>query len=145
MKALLLAALLAASLPALAADPSIEGRWNTFEGNPPKKRSVIEIARSGDKVTGRITELFLQPGEAAEPNCENCPGADKGRQIRGLAIVHLTATREPGRFEGTVLDPVAGKVYRCVATLEDGGRRLSVRGYVGIPLFGRSETWVRAP
>ena len=44
---------------------------------------------------------------------------------------------------GTVLDPEEGKVYRCVVTLESDGRRLVIRGYVGLPLFGRTEAWTR--
>jgi uncharacterized protein (DUF2147 family) len=48
-------------------------------------------------------------------------------------------------FRGTVLDPEDGQVYQCVATLEAAGQRLRLRGFVGIPLFGRDEAWMRAP
>ena len=45
---------------------------------------------------------------------------------------------------GEILDPDDGKVYRCSMRLVDGGRKLEVRGFVGIPLLGRTQTWLRA-
>ena len=44
---------------------------------------------------------------------------------------------------GTILDPNNGKVYKVRMTLKDGGRTLDVRGYVGMPLLGRTQTWQR--
>lgn len=44
---------------------------------------------------------------------------------------------------GEILDPDNGKVYRSKIALRDGGRQLSVRGYIGVPLPGRSQTWLR--
>ena len=45
---------------------------------------------------------------------------------------------------GEILDPDTGGVYRSTMTLSADGRRLTVRGYIGIPLFGRTQEWVRA-
>ena len=45
---------------------------------------------------------------------------------------------------GTIVDPESGKVYSCSLTVIDGGKRLSVRGYIGVSMFGRSQTWVKA-
>jgi uncharacterized protein (DUF2147 family) len=47
--------------------------------------------------------------------------------------------------DGDILDPKNGSVYRCKLRLEDQGRRLSVRGFVGFSLLGRSQTWIREP
>jgi len=44
---------------------------------------------------------------------------------------------------GDILDPKNGSVYRCKMHLIDQGRKLSVRGYLGVSLFGRSQTWIR--
>jgi uncharacterized protein (DUF2147 family) len=44
---------------------------------------------------------------------------------------------------GEILDPETGKTYRAKMRLEDGGRKLIVRGYIGFSLFGRSQTWLR--
>jgi uncharacterized protein (DUF2147 family) len=43
-----------------------------------------------------------------------------------------------------VLDPEAGRNYRCVVTILPGGTSLRLRGFIGLEIFGRDETWVRA-
>jgi uncharacterized protein (DUF2147 family) len=121
----------------------IEGRWITSDSTTHERRSMIEIRRDGARAVGRIVELYLRKDEDQDPACNDCPGAARGRKIRGLEILSLEA--DPGgRFHGSVLDPEEGRVYRCTVTLEPEGRRLSLRGYVGLPLFGRTETWTRA-
>jgi uncharacterized protein (DUF2147 family) len=44
---------------------------------------------------------------------------------------------------GQILDPGNGKVHRSKLRLTDNGTTLSVRGYIGAPMLGRSQTWVR--
>jgi uncharacterized protein (DUF2147 family) len=58
--------------------------------------------------------------------------------IRGL---HQDGEQWSG---GEILDPENGATYRCSIRVEDGGRKLVVRGYVGFSLLGRSQTWLRA-
>jgi uncharacterized protein (DUF2147 family) len=45
--------------------------------------------------------------------------------------------------DGDILDPDNGVIYRCKLRLEGGGMKLKVRGFVGVSLFGRSQTWER--
>jgi uncharacterized protein (DUF2147 family) len=131
--------------PLAAGEPlPIDGRWVTFDDETKQKRSVVEIVSDGRRATGRIVELFGKPGEDPDPVCENCPGADRGRRIRGLAILSIEADAQGGSYRGTVLDPEEGRVYRCVATLLPGGKGLQLRGYAGIEFFGRNETWIRS-
>jgi uncharacterized protein (DUF2147 family) len=55
-------------------------------------------------------------------------------------------SKHDGEFVGgEILDPDSGWIYRCKFHLEEGGQKLSVRGYLGFSLFGRSQTWVRVP
>jgi uncharacterized protein (DUF2147 family) len=44
---------------------------------------------------------------------------------------------------GEILDPENGKTYRARMKLTDGGQKLVLRGYIGLPLLGRSQTWAR--
>ena len=44
---------------------------------------------------------------------------------------------------GEILDPKNGKTYRATMKLAEDGKKLIVRGYIGMPMFGRSQTWVR--
>jgi uncharacterized protein (DUF2147 family) len=128
-----------------AAEPArIEGRWVTFDDDTKQKRAVIEIVREGRRATGRIVELFLRPGDDPDPICANCPDTDRGRRIRGLAILALKDEGTGGTYRGTVLDPEEGRKYNCVVTLLPDGNRLQVRGFVGLEIFGRNEIWTRS-
>jgi uncharacterized protein (DUF2147 family) len=68
----------------------------------------------------------------------------RGRTVEGLNILHGF---ERDRIDhevwrnGRIYDPGSGRTYRSVVTQE--GDRLLVRGYVGIPLIGRTTTWFR--
>jgi uncharacterized protein (DUF2147 family) len=44
---------------------------------------------------------------------------------------------------GEVLDPDNGEAYQCQIKLDPSGKKLEVRGFIGIPVLGRSQTWVR--
>jgi uncharacterized protein (DUF2147 family) len=136
-----------ASLCTGAESPSIAGRWITFDDDTKQKSAIVEIVRDGRHATGRIVEIFQQPGDDLDPVCETCPGPDRGRRIRGLTILTLEADEVGTSYRGSVLDPDEGRTYRCLATLQAGGKRLLLRGYLdvlGIEIFGREATWVRA-
>ncbi len=62
-----------------------------------------------------------------------------------LGMVFMSGLKKSGDeyTGGEILDPDNGKVYRSKMTLIDGGKKLNVRGYVGMPMFGRSQVWVR--
>jgi uncharacterized protein (DUF2147 family) len=45
--------------------------------------------------------------------------------------------------DGDILDPESGSIYRCKFRLEENGKRLNVRGFIGLSLFGRTQTWLR--
>jgi uncharacterized protein (DUF2147 family) len=132
-----------AALAAGAAPPGLEGRWATVDEQG-KTRAVIEVREAGGQAEGRIVEFRPKPGEVADATCEACKGADRGKPIVGLVILRL-APAEDGAWRGTVLDPEEGDTYRAVARLRDGGRTLALRGYVLLPVFGRSEAWTRLP
>jgi uncharacterized protein (DUF2147 family) len=134
---------LAGVVPLAMADGSIAGRWVTYDGETTQKRSVIEIAVSDNVAKGRIVELYLQPGEEADPVCKDCPGDARNRKIRGLEILDLHIDPSGGAWRGTVLDPEEGRVYKCVARLAPDNRHLELRGFVGFEIFGRSEAWSR--
>ncbi len=47
------------------------------------------------------------------------------------------------RSSRRLLDPLSGRIYRCKAKLSPDGRRLTMRGYVGVSMLGRSQSWIR--
>jgi uncharacterized protein (DUF2147 family) len=63
--------------------------------------------------------------------------------VIGMTIIWGLIKRGEEYQAGEVLDPENGKIYRAKAKLEDGGKTLHVRGFVGISLIGRTQVWVR--
>ena len=59
-----------------------------------------------------------------------------------MEILLLNATND-GTYAGKVLNPEEGRFYKCIVTLDVGRKRLSIRGYIGTPLIGRTVVWER--
>lgn len=129
---------------ALAQAPSAVGSWTTIDDETKKPRSVITIWEEDGRLFGKIQKLFRAPNEDPNPVCEKCDGALKNKPILGMVILRNLKRDGDGWSGGTVLDPENGKTYKVKLALEDGGKRLKVRGYVGFSLLGRTQHWVRA-
>jgi uncharacterized protein (DUF2147 family) len=117
------------------------GRWKTIDDHTGQAKAIVEIRQENGELDGRIVELFHPP--MPHPVCVKCTGELKGKPVMGMRI--LWGMRRGGRewTGGHVLDPENGDVYRCTISVDDGGKTLRVRGYVGISVFGRTERWVR--
>ncbi len=136
---------MANSKPALvrASDVNPAGQWHTFGDGGTQRRAVIRITEADGIFTGRIVRSLV-PGEDPDKLCTKCSGERKDQRLMGMAFL-TGMKRVDGEYSGgEILDPDTGSVYRSAMRLSDDGRRLMVRGYIGIPLFGRSQEWVRA-
>lgn len=125
---------------AIAASGSPVGQWTTIDDKTGAKRAVVMISESGGVISGVIQKVYPQPGDTGI--CEKCPGSFKGKKVAGLRF--LWGLKSDGNNEwsgGSILDPKSGKVYKAKMTLE--GNKLHVRGYLGVSLLGRTQTWVR--
>lgn len=129
---------------ALAQAPSAVGRWTTIDDETKKPKSVITIYEEGGKLFGKIEKLFREPNEEQNPVCDKCEGALKNKPIIGMAILRDLKKDGNEWSGGTILDPANGKTYKCTIAVENGGKKLKVRGYIGVSLFGRTQYWVRA-
>jgi uncharacterized protein (DUF2147 family) len=119
------------------------GQWKTIDDKTGAPRAIVRIEQKGDKYFGHIEESFT-PG-AKTRVCSECTDDRKNQPIIGLEVIRNMSRRDEGYAGGEILDPDSGWVYRCKFHLEDGGQKLLVRGYLGISLFGRTQTWVRVP
>ena len=119
---------------------TIFGKWKTIDDETGKEKGIVEIYEKAGKVYGRVIEILEK--EKKYFKCEMCEGEDKNKPILGLVIIN--GLKKKGDFYegGKVTDPKNGKSYHCKMTLE-GKDKLIVRGYIGISLFGRSQTWFR--
>jgi len=142
MRAAIWLAVLMAS-GAWANEPSAEGRWKTISDEDGKPRSIVRIEDRAGNFEAVIEKVFFKPGENTDPVCDKCSDARKGQKIIGLKIMN-GLKRDGLHYEGgEILDPDNGKVYRAKMTLSPDGKSLEVRGFIGVSLFGRSQTWVR--
>jgi uncharacterized protein (DUF2147 family) len=125
------------------AESTPAGLWRTIDDHSGKEKSLVRIVEVNGEFRGTIEKLFREPGEEPNPNCEKCPGDKKNRPVVGMMI--LTGLRKDNSLwsGGEILDPQNGKTYKCKVWLENKGRDLHVRGFIGMALLGRTQVWKR--
>ena len=141
MKCLFAAALL---LPVIAfAQSTPVGLWKTIDDDGKTAKSLVRISEQGGTLVGSIDKL-LDPKDPADAKCDKCKGDRKDQPVVGLQIIRGVKADGNGVWSGgEILDPKDGETYRTRLKPVDGGKKLEVRGYIGAPLFGRTQTWVR--
>jgi uncharacterized protein (DUF2147 family) len=140
--ALAIAVVAASVSPAAwANDGSPVGLWKNIDDATGKPRALIRISESHGTLQGRVEKVFLRPNES--PTCTKCKGASKDAPVVGLVILS-GLKKEGGDYRGgQILDPDNGKFYSSKVRLMDGGKKLEVRGYIGVSFLGRSQFWQR--
>ncbi|ALR31142.1 MULTISPECIES: DUF2147 domain-containing protein [Chryseobacterium] len=138
MKKLLLTFIL--SLFSVMSFAQIEGKWKTIDDETKQAKSIVEIYKKSDgKYYGKISQLLIKP---ANPNCTECKDDRKNKPILGMEIIR-GLKKDGNEFTGgTITDPKTGKTYKC--TITKSGDNLNVRGYIGLSLIGRTQTWQKA-
>ncbi|MFN5445097.1 MAG: DUF2147 domain-containing protein [bacterium] len=132
------------SIVAHAADSvSPVGVWRTIDDKTGKEKSLVRITEVNGEFRGTIEKLFREPNEDQTPNCEKCTGDKKNKPVLGMII--MTGLKTDGEMYtgGEILDPANGKTYKCKVWLEDKGKKLNVRGFIGMALLGRTQVWIR--
>lgn len=119
---------------------SVTGKWKTVDDQTGEAKSIVEIYEKEGKIYGKVVEI-LNP-DKKDAKCQNCKGADKDKPVLGLVIVKGLSKDGKEWSGGQILDPNNGKTYKCIMNL-DGTDKLNVRGYIGISLLGRTQTWTR--
>jgi uncharacterized protein (DUF2147 family) len=136
----------ASSVFAAEADGILGKWWNE------KKDAHIQIYKCDAGYCGKIAYL-KEPvynekdtrGMAGKPKVdrENPDPAKRTNPIIGLNIISgFTYAGENVWEGGTIYDPEEGKTYKCKLTLEKPDK-LKVRGYIGTPLLGKTQYWMR--
>lgn len=146
MKRLLIVAAVAAlaSMSAMAANSPV-GLWKSIDDNTGKVRSLVRIKQVNGEYQGTIEKLFRTPDQDQNPKCDKCTDARKDKPIIGMTILTgLKADGDDEYVDGQIVDPENGKVYSSKVTVDEDGKKLELRGFIGISLIGRSQTWVRA-
>jgi len=145
MAGLMLAIGAAGGLNAAAAwaDGSPVGLWKTIDDSTGKPKALIRITESGGELRGKIEKLFRTPEQDQNPTCDKCEGALKDQPVIGMTILTGLHKVDEEYVDGEILDPSSGKVYKSKLSVADGGKKLNLRGYIGLPVFGRTQNWLR--
>jgi uncharacterized protein (DUF2147 family) len=120
----------AASSAFAAPEGSPLGTWSTANG-----QGVVAIDRCGDALCGRIVGIERTPTEPVPTDVE-------GRPQCGLTIITNERPQPDGTWLGQVTDPRDGGVYQAKLWLDERGN-LRLRGFIGIPALGATQTWHR--
>jgi len=145
MKRVFAALALAMGVTAAFAQATPVGVWKTIDDDGKTEKSLVRIVDAGGgALNGRI-ETLMDPAKK-DSVCDKCSDDRKDKKVVGLTILR-NVTKDGGDDSlwsgGDILDPNNGKVYKVRLRPIDSGKKLEVRGYVGMPMLGRTQTWVR--
>ncbi len=115
------------------------GIWKNLDDADGKEKSHIEIYEQNGTLRGKVIKLLPA---ATITNCNACTGTNKGKSLVGMDILWDLKKSGKNWDSGQIIDPKNGKVYDCKMELK-GADKLNVRGYIGMSMFGRTQTWYR--
>jgi len=136
------AALAIAAAHSVRAQASPAGLWNTISDVDGRPTAVVEVRQVDGAFVG-VVKALLVAADSRDSICDKCSDERKGQRIIGMEILRNMRPHGDEWSGGEILDPENGKTYRARMRLEDAGRKLVVRGYIGFSVFGRSQTWTR--
>lgn len=143
MKSLFVTAILMLASSLVTAAGSPVGVWRSIDDKTRQERSIIRITEENGELKGVVEKLFDQPGDDPAHLCKECKGERKDKPIMGMTILWGLKKDGDAWAGGEIFDPKNGKTYRCKMTLSEDGKSLNVRGFIGISLIGRTQTWLR--
>ncbi len=135
---------LVAAVGSVSAQNTPVGVWKTIDDKTKTERAQIRITEAGGVYSGKIEKLLAADAKQ-DALCDKCSDDRKDKPMIGLEVIRgvKRADAENTWDGGTILDAAEGKVYKVRMQAADGGKKLEVRGYVGMPMLGRTQTWIR--
>ena len=125
----------------------ITGTWKAIDDKTGYAHADVEISKLNDGTyQGKVIRIHAIPNRPAHTYCSKCKGALKDVPILGISVLSGLKPNPEKKNEfvnGSILDPLTGNVYKSKATLNSRGNVLTLRGYVGTPMLGRTVSWVK--
>jgi uncharacterized protein (DUF2147 family) len=116
------------------------GLWKTIDEDTSEAKSYVRITQTNGVLRGKV-ETILDPTKQNDI-CSKCDGELKDQPILGMTIITDVKAQGDGVWgDGEILDPTNGKTYTLQLTVQDEGKKLEVRGYIGF--FFRNQYWLK--
>lgn len=116
------------------------GTWNSRDEKTGEIDSVVEIYEKNNELFAKIIDI-TDP-ELKNGLCTKCKGSKKDKPALGMNILYKLTKKDNKWIGGYGLDPRTGNYFNVYIKLVKPNK-LKVRGYAGIPLFGKTVYWDR--
>lgn len=141
MKSMIAAVVLGVVAVGAQAQMSPVGVWKTIDDKTKAEKAIVRVTETGGVVSGKIEKLFDPARQEAV--CDKCSDDRKDKKVIGMEIIRSVKKDGDVWAGGTILAADEGKVYKVKMTPIEGGKKMEVRGFVGAPMFGRTQVWQR--
>ncbi len=120
------------------------GLWKTIDEDGKTEKSYVRVSEADGEFSAKI-EKIIDPAKQ-DAKCDKCTDERKGQLILGMSILR-SLKKNPNETDlwdgGEILKPDEGKIYKVRLRPIEGGKKLEVRGYIGMPLLGKTQVWQR--
>ncbi|WP_374667000.1 DUF2147 domain-containing protein [Acinetobacter sp.] len=124
---------------------NISGTWRYMDDKTGEAKGIVKIEQQADGTyAGTALKATPRAGYTPKEFCTNCPAPYTNKPIIGLQVIQGLKTSDDTNYtNGKIIDPVSGKIYSLKGKLSPNGKKLFLRGYMGVSAVGRNQTWLR--
>ncbi len=120
------------------------GYWKAIDDATGQPNRIVQIWKTEDQILmGKVVKIFSNTNSEKSKFCTACTGNKHNQPLVGMVVMSGLKMHKNQWKMGQILDTDNGKIYHCALKLTEKGNKLNVKGYLGLPWFGRSQTWER--